>query len=334
MTDTTSYIEFASTLAVSGWSIPAALTLPAAVAVSATIPSAILLVPGSLFADVNGDYPSWNSFPHVYAHLAQQLASLGHAVYRFAKLGPGTGSAATDADLAAQVRTWDGRRTIAAAALESMRSELASRGIRAERTIVAGHSEGSVVVSRLAASDAGDTIDAVVLLAGPSVGILEIMREQNGSMVPQDQRDAATRTLDEVIGYVRRGERPPVELAAGQQFGAGALVNMPDEALRYMREVDATDPVAVARTLMQPVLVVQGGNDDSVPKHHGERLRDALLDRPTKAGSTEYLFVPDVTHMFKVVPPGTPAQEAFGFPGPTDERVTSGIDRWIGGLSS
>ena len=55
--------------------------------------SAILLVPGSLFSDVNGDYPTWSSFPHVYAHLAHQLSALGHAVYRFAKLGPGTGSA-------------------------------------------------------------------------------------------------------------------------------------------------------------------------------------------------------------------------------------------------
>ena len=135
-----------------GWNIPAALTLPAS-ADASELPSAILLVPGSLFSDVNGDYPSWNSFPHVYAHLARQLSARGHAVYRFAKLGPGTGSVATDADASARVRTWDGRLLIATAALDAMQRELAARGIRARRTIGAGHSEGSVVVSRLATSD-------------------------------------------------------------------------------------------------------------------------------------------------------------------------------------
>src|ERR1044071_4150645 len=113
MTDTTSYIEHACVLAVSGWEIPAALTLPPG---ATRVASAILLVPGSLFSDVNGDYPAWNSFPHVYAHLAHQLSARGHAVYRFAKLGPGTGSVATDTTEAAKIRTWDGRLTIATAA--------------------------------------------------------------------------------------------------------------------------------------------------------------------------------------------------------------------------
>src|SRR3954453_20982008 len=123
MTDTISYIEGRCTLTVPGWTIPAALPLPSGHE-SRPLRSAILLVPGSLFSDVNGDYPSWNSFPHVYAHLARQLSARGHAVYRFAKLGPGTGSVPTDPVTSASVRNWDGRRTVAAAALERMRCEL------------------------------------------------------------------------------------------------------------------------------------------------------------------------------------------------------------------
>src|SRR5436305_8962455 len=137
MTETTEsidYIEEARALAVSGWTIPAALTLPAAVSGEHVVQSAILLIPGSLFSDVNGDFPTWNSFPHVYAHLARQLSALGHAVYRFAKLGPGTGSVPTDPEQAARVRTWDGRLTIAIAALDAMQRELRSRGVRVERT--------------------------------------------------------------------------------------------------------------------------------------------------------------------------------------------------------
>ncbi|HTE44589.1 MAG TPA: alpha/beta fold hydrolase [Gemmatimonadaceae bacterium] len=333
MTDTTSYIEHACTLAVSGWNIPAALTLPVSHSNEARLESAILLVPGSLFSDVNGDYPSWNSFPSVYAHLARQLAARGHAVYRFAKLGPGTGSVATDAEPAAAVRNWAGRLIIADAALSAMRAELESRGVRVARVVGAGHSEGSVIVSQLATSQRAGELDGVVLLAGPSVGILEIMREQIGAMTPPAELPAAAERLDAVIGYVRRGEPVPAEFAAPSGMGAAALATMPDDARRYMRESDATDPKALAAAMTQRVIVVQGGNDSSVPTHHGEALRDILKARPDGEARTDFLFVPEVQHMLKVVPPGIPPQEAFGYPGETDARVTDGIDRWIRDLA-
>src|SRR5262249_3086841 len=187
------------------------------------LPSAILLVPGSLFSDVNGDYPAWNSFPHVYAHLARQLSSRGHAVYRFAKLGPGTGSEVTDAELSSRVRTWDGRLVIATAALHAMRRELDARSIRVDRVIGAGHSEGSVVVSQLATSVRGVDLDGVVLLAGPSIGLLGIMREQVGLMTPPEHVAAETRRLDDVIAFIRRGEAVPAQFAAGPPGGATAL---------------------------------------------------------------------------------------------------------------
>jgi pimeloyl-ACP methyl ester carboxylesterase len=333
MTDPTSFIDYACTLTVPGWHIPAALTLPAPQSERGTLASAILLVPGSLFSDVNGDYPAWNSFPHVYGHLAHQLAAHGHAVFRFAKLGPGTGSVATDVEAGAAIRTWDGRVVIATAALDAMRRELADRGMSVLRTIVAGHSEGAVVASRLAVSDRSADLDGVVLLAGPSIGILGIMREQIGAMTPPDQRNETIQRLDIAIDCIRRGDPIPAELATGSPMGASALASMPDEGRRYMREVDATDPKGLAARITQPALVVQGGNDGSVPRHHGETLRDILTARDNGAARTEYLFVPDVTHMFKVVPAGLSGPELFGYPGETDVRIANGIDRWIRGIA-
>jgi alpha-beta hydrolase superfamily lysophospholipase len=331
MSEKTSYVEEACVLAASGWEIPAALTLPTGRGENAALPSAILLVPGSLFSDVNGDYPTWQSFPHVYAHLARQLSARGHAVYRFAKLGPGTGSVATDPDLAATVRSWDGRLTIATVALDAMRRELEARAVVVNRTIAAGHSEGAVVVSRLAVSERAKELDGVALLAGPSVGILGIMREQIGFGVPPEQLEDARRRLDEAIVFVRRGEPIPAALADGPGMGVGALASMPEEGRRYMREVDATDPLRLAQEMSQPVLVVQGGNDSSVPTHHGEALRDALRGRDRGTTRTEYLFVSNVTHMFKVVPADVSGPAAFGYPGETDARVADGIDDWIRG---
>jgi uncharacterized protein len=321
--------EIAATIRVPGWGIPAALTVPSSLEAGEPLPSAILLVPGSLFSDVNGDYPSWNVFPHVYAHLAHQLSARGHAVLRFAKLGPGTGSVPTDPELAASIRTWDGRVTIAAAALDEMRTLLAAHGLESSRTIVAGHSEGSVVASRLAVSDRAAELHGVALLAGPSVGILGIMREQAGFGLAPGEIDEVRARLDRAIECVRRGEAVPPELGEGPGMGIRALISMPDEGRRYMREVDATDPLELARRMTQPALVVQGGNDSSVPAHHGEALRDALCARPNGSSRTTYLFVSDVTHMFKVVPPDVAGPEAFGYPGETDLRVADGVDGWI-----
>jgi pimeloyl-ACP methyl ester carboxylesterase len=326
------YSEHLATLRVRGWEIPTALTLPNG---ASSPESAVLLIPGSLFSDVNGDYPTWQSFPHVYAHLAHQLSSLGHAVFRFAKLGPGTGSTPYDSALAATIRTWDGRLVIATAMLDAMRRALDERGLRARRVIAAGHSEGSVVAGRLAISDEGRrTLDGVVLLAGPSIGILGIMREQIGLHLEPGQIDDARARLDKAISHIRRGEPVPAELGDGPGMGVGALISMPDEGRRYMRDVDATDPLELARATAQPALVVQGGNDGSVPTHHGEALRDALRSRTDGAARTAYLFVPDVTHMFKVVPAEVTGPEAFGYPGETDRRVTDGIDQWIRALAT
>jgi hypothetical protein len=319
--------EHLSSLRVSGWEIPTALTLPTALEKDPE--SAVLLIPGSLFSDVNGDYPAWNSFPHVYAHLAHRLSALGHVVFRFAKLGPGTGSVSFDADLAATMRTWEARLLIASAMLDAMRRALDERGIHPRRVIAAGHSEGSVVASWLALSAHGESLDGVVLLAGPSIGILGIMREQIGFGVEPGEIDEVRARLDRVIGHIRRGEPIPAELGKGPGMGIGALISMPDEGRRYMRDVDATDPLELARSMTQRTLVVQGGNDGSVPPHHGEALRDALRSRAGGESKTSYLFVPDVTHMFKVVPPEITGPDAFGYPGETDRRVTDGIDEWI-----
>ena len=309
------------TLAVPGFEVPAALTLP-----EGDVRGAVLLVPGSLFSDVDGNYPTWQSFPRTYGHLAEGLARRGLAALRFAKLGPGSGSVQTDATLGAASRTWAGRMRTARAALELMRAELASRGVTPPRVVLAGHSEGSVVVSVLARE--GVDVDGIVLLSGPSVGIFGIMREQMDAMTPPDQLEQQREVLEEVIDVIRRGA--PISDALKQRAagptGAGALVNFPRESLAYMRDVDATDPVAEIASYAGPVLIVQGGADASVPTHHAERLRDA---RRAAGRPTQYAFFPELHHMYKQVPVGTPPAEAFGFPGPTDPRVDGAIANWV-----
>jgi alpha-beta hydrolase superfamily lysophospholipase len=311
------------TLSVHGYDIPAALEMP-----NGAPTGAVLLIPGSLFSNVDGDYPSWNMFPRVYAYLAEQMAERGLIVYRFAKNGPGTGTVETANAKPDLIRNkWSGRATVAHAALAHFRAELAARKITAPHMVVAGHSEGAVVASVIAGQ--GADVDGVVLLSGPSVGILGIMIEQARSMLPPGADDASVKLLEKVVGYLRKGEPIPddVRAQATGPMGAGFLVTMPPDGVSYMRDCDATDPVAEIANYEKPVLIIQGTIDASVPVHHSETLRDARGSRPT----TYHVFE-GLQHMYKPVPPGASPQEIFGLTGPTDPRVAEAIDNFVRAL--
>jgi uncharacterized protein len=308
------------TLRVSGWEVPAALTLPAEDGRPVT--SAILLIPGSLFSDVNGDYPAWNMFPHVYGHLARQLSARGHAVYRFAKMGPGTGSVAVDQTQADRVRNWPGRLIVARAALAAMRGALPAASVASPRVVLAGHSEGAVIASLLAVGESPDALDGVVLLSGPAIGILGIMREQLPMMLPTESVEQGMADFDAALVHVRAGQPIPDDLLSRPSIQGLKGVGLAGQA--YLRDSDATDPAETAGQIRQPVLLVQGGRDSSVPRHHAERLAAARGARPT-----ETLFVPELQHMYKPLPEGLSAFEAFGLQGETDPRVADGVDAWV-----
>ena len=180
-----------------------------------------------------------------------------------------------------------------------------------------------MVASVIAAE--GADVDGVVLLSGPSIGILGIMIEQSRAMLMTGEDDESAGLLEQMVAHIRKGESVPEELRAkaGGRFGAGALANMPPEAIVYMRDCDATDPVAAIAQYGKPVLILQGDADSSVPSHHAEKLRAGHGAKPT---SLE-LF-PGLQHMYKPVPDGTSPMDSFGLKGPTDPRIAEAIDNF------
>lgn len=312
----TELVETPLTLEVDGLRLPARLTLPA----SGEPISAIVLIPGSLFSDVDGDYPAWNIHPHMYADLSRQLAARGHAVLRYAKPGPGTGSEVVDAERAKAHVHFAERVVVARAALNALRDELGAKAARIKLWLVAGHSEGAVVASLLARQE--PALAGVVSLSGPSVGLLSIMRDQVAAM--PGVGDLAF--YDDALARIRKGE--PLAPEAAQHPQTAMLAAMDPRNLNYLREVDEVDPTKALSASERPVLLVQGGRDDSVPEKHAHRLREARGAHPTTLA-----LYPELQHFYKSVEPGTDPQAAFALATPTDPRVATAIDDWVRGLA-
>jgi len=309
------YVEETLFLEVAGHRIPAALTRP----VDGAPRGGVVVVPGSLFLDVDGNMPMMNARPHAYADLARQLAARGMVVLRYAKRGPGTGSEVVDRDVAERNRTFQSRVAVLEAALGVLRSR-APGGIP---MIAAGHSEGSVVVTMAAAQ--GVAMDGVVLLSGPSVGIFGIMREQ--LPLPPGSLPDAYRSFDLAVDAFRRGEIPPELDSTDPTLASLTYVAGYGEAgVRYMVEIDAVDPVRTLVGVHQPVLIVQGGRDSSVPAHHALALR---AGRDTEGLPTESAYFPDLTHFYKVGLDGLDPMETFMLETESDPSVADEIAGWI-----
>lgn len=310
-----SYTEEALFLETVGQRIPAVLTRPA----QGDPRGGVVLVPGSLFLDVDGNLPMMNARPHVYADLGRQLAARGMAVLRYAKRGPGTGSEVVDADVAAKNRTFQSRVLVLESALEVLRDRAPGN----VPVVVAGHSEGAVVVTMAAAQ--GVAVDGVVLLSGPSVGIFGIMREQ--LPVPPGSSPDAYRAFDRVVDAFRRGEPAPEMDASDPTLASMAYVaGFGEEGVRYMVEIDAVDPAATLAQVPLPVLIVQGGRDSSVPAHHAMALRAA---RDAAGLPTESSFFPELTHFYKVGLDGMDPMESFLLETESDPSVADEMTGWM-----
>jgi hypothetical protein len=301
-----------------GWSIPAAITLPG----SGAPESLVVLVPGSLYSDVDGDYPMFNARPHAQRDLARQLASRGHGVIRYAKRGPGTGADLIDPSRQEEGRRFRARVTVVDAALALLQARVGDVGADLP-SVAAGHSEGAVVASM--AAERGTPPDGVVILSGPAVAIFGIMREQL-PLPPGSPREAYA-AYDRVVATLRAGGALPELDPNDPTLQSLAFVGRAGEAaVRYMVQIDAVDPVATLKRVMQPVLIVQGGRDSSVPAHHADALSTA---RDATGLPTELASFPDLTHFYKVAPEGIDPMAAFLLDTESDPAVSAAVDDWI-----
>jgi hypothetical protein len=328
------YREERFALEAEGYRLPTALTLPAGQEVA----WGIILIPGSMGNDVDGNYPEMHMNPHMYADLARQLAQHGHAVLRYAKHWAGTGSVVVDEERAKAHRAFPRQQYIAVAAISKLR-ELVPQ---AKGLAVAGHSEGSVhgaIISQR--PELG--VDAFISLSGPALRFMDLfihrardLAREQGEIIDFGAFKVNAANYIRAFELIRAGEPFTPEIKADptlEFFVKSWDGDSPQawEARQFMRDYDAVDPCVEIARVPCPVLIVQGGMDESgVHADNGGMLYQAR--RAVHPETTRLAFFPELQHFYKRVEPGMDAQLSMALDGETDARVSEAISAWLDDL--
>ena len=87
------------------------------------------------------------------------------------------------------------------------------------------------------------------------------------------------------------------------------------------------DPVATARGLGQPLLILQGGRDYQVTQADLDGWKKELVSR----ANVTYRLYPGLNHLF-IAGEGVPSPAEYGRPGRVDQAVIDDLARWVNGL--
>jgi dienelactone hydrolase len=212
----------------------------------------------------------------IFREVADTLGRRGIAVLRYDDRGVGesggreSAAKGTSADFADDVQSviaWLRKRP----------------DVDAARIAVLGHSEGGLIAPMVAARD--KDVKAAVLLAGPAYNgrrILEFQNEYGIRSAPRftdRQRDSLRAMVPHVLDSI------------------AASVPWMGFFMRY-------DPLATARTVKQPVLILQGDTDQQVTPEQA----DSLLATFRSAGNRRVTLrhFPATNHLFLADPSGAP----------------------------
>ncbi|MBP3681725.1 MAG: alpha/beta hydrolase [Rikenellaceae bacterium] len=232
--------------------------------------TAVLIIAGSGPTDRNGNSLVTGIATNTYKMLADSLAARGYASLRYDKRGVAA-SATAGAD--ESQLTFEAYIDDAAAWAEWLAADE-----RFDRVVLAGHSEGGLIA--LVAAKRSDKVAGVITLAGVGESIDATLRRQLGTQ-PEPYRSECMRIIDELKAG-RTVSDPMPELAALFRPSVQPFLI---SQMRY-------EPSTEARTLSQPLLVVQGTTDIQI------NLNDAIK-LSTVNPRTRLAIVSEMNHVLK-----------------------------------
>lgn len=233
--------------------------------------TAVLIIAGSGPTDRNGNSSVTGIATNTYKMLADSLAARGYASLRYDKRGIAA-SVAAGAD--ESQLTFEAYIDDAAAWAEWLAADE-----RFDRVVLAGHSEGGLIA--LVAAKRSDKVVAVITLAGVGESIDATLRRQLGTQ-PEPYRSECMRIIDELKAG-RTVSDPMPELAALFRPSVQPFLI---SQMRY-------EPSNEARTLSQPLLVVQGTTDIQINLNDAIKLSTVNL-------RTRLAIVSEMNHVLKI----------------------------------
>lgn len=301
--DPASFTESEITVGTGDWKLPGTLTVPKG---DGPFP-ALVLIHGS--GPNDRDETIGPNKP--FADLAAGLASRGVAVLRFDKRSKVYGGRmAASGDITVKDEVIDDAVAAVAAARTNTR-------IDPKRVFVLGHSEGGMLIPRIAAAD--PSIAGLIVMAGPARPIEDAIVEQteylaraDGVVTPDEQKaiDDMTRIRDEI-----RALTPADASAHKVVFHAPAS---------YWLDLRGYDPPTAAKSVTQPMLILQGERDYQVTMTEFARWKAALGLKPT----VRFKSYPALNHLM-IAGEGRSLPAEYNTPGHVDRQVVDDIAAWI-----
>lgn len=299
-------IEREVVFGIPGWELPGTLTLPQG---EGPFP-ALLLVHGSGPNDRDETLLANKPF----RDLSWGLASRGIASLRYDKRTYVHGNKIEDLS----------RFTVeeeviedALAALEFLRSQ---EEINPQEVFILGHSLGGQLVPEIARRDG--KVAGVIILAGPTRPLSEIVVEQTEYIFSLDGQidEKEKKQLEEI----KKGR----DLLKNHELREDEIVPGLGSYASYWYDLEKRDPVAEARKLSCPLLILQGERDYQVTMVDFNNWKEGLSSRD----NVTFKLYPNLNHLF-IAGEGKSTPGEYQNPGHVDKQVIEDIAQWIKEIS-
>jgi dienelactone hydrolase len=193
--------------------------------------------------------------------------------------------------------------------------------VDAQHLFVLGHSLGGYLLPRILKVPTANNVRGGIILAGSARPLEDVILDQmtyirsRSSETPESKQQ-----LETLVRQVARVKDP--SLSPDVQPSELPL-NVP---AAYWLDLRGYQSEQVARSLPQPLLILQAANDFQVTQDDFQLWRQALAERP----DVTFKEYPNLYHLFLSCEPGKKATPvSYSIPGRVAEEVINDISHWI-----